>query len=128
MEITYKASLLFCSRLVQSLFPRCFEESNMNVKTAQKIVVGLVSFLQSLKREHESTNKFLGVGKKFDYLSIRVNFFVFFSPDFSMKISNFSKTVHTISIRFCRVIIHPKGPLHAQRHQKRLGSENYCQN
>ena len=29
----------------------------------------------------------------------------FFSPDLSMKISNFSKTVHLISIKFCTVII-----------------------
>ena len=28
-------------------------------------------------------------------------FFVFFSPDFFMKISNFSKTVHTIVTKFC---------------------------
>ena len=40
--------------------------------------------------------------KKFDYLCIC------FSPDLSMKISNFSKTVHTISIKFCTVMLHPK--------------------
>ena len=46
---------------------------------------------------------FLGVGKKFGYLCIHC-----FFPDLSMKISNFSKTVHTISIKFCIVILHPK--------------------
>ena len=42
----------------------------------------------------------------------------FFSPDLSMKISNFSKSVHTISIKFSIVtIIHPKVLLRAQWHQ-----------
>ena len=45
---------------------------------------------------------------------------VFFSPDLFKKISNFSKTVHTIFIKFCTVILHPKGPLRAQRHQNRM--------
>ena len=44
---------------------------------------------------------------------------LFFSPDLFMKISNFSKTVHTIFTKFCTVILHPKGPLRAQRHQNR---------
>ena len=30
---------------------------------------------------------------------------------------NFSKTVHTIFIKFCTVILHPKEPLRAQWHQ-----------
>ena len=33
-----------------------------------------------------------------------------FSPDLWMKISKLSKTVHTIFIKFCTVILHPKGP------------------
>ena len=33
----------------------------------------------------------------------------FFSPDLFMKISNFSKTVHTIFTKFCTVILHPRG-------------------
>ena len=41
--------------------------------------------------------------KKFNYLYA----FIVFSPDLSMNISNFSKTVHTISIKFCPVILHP---------------------
>ena len=45
---------------------------------------------------------------------------VFFSPDLFMKISNFSKTVHTIFTKFCTVILHPKGPLRVQRHQNRM--------
>ena len=61
---------------------------------------------------------FLGVGKNFDYLSNRVLFF--FSPDLLIKISNFSKTVHTIFVKFCRVILHPNGRLRAQRHQNRM--------
>ena len=40
-----------------------------------------------------------------------------FSPDLFMKITNFSKTVHTIFTKFCTVILHPKGPLRVQRHQ-----------
>ena len=32
----------------------------------------------------------------------------FFYPDLSMKISSFSKTVHTIFIKFCTVILHPE--------------------
>ena len=44
----------------------------------------------------------------------------FFSPDLSVKILNFSKAVHTIFINFCTVILHPKGPLRAQRHQNRM--------
>ena len=44
----------------------------------------------------------------------------FFSPSISMKISNFSKTLHTIRTKFSTtVIIHPKGPLRAQWHQNR---------
>ena len=35
----------------------------------------------------------------------------FFSPDLFMKISNFSKTVNTIFIKFWTVILHPKGSL-----------------
>ena len=46
--------------------------------------------------------------------------FCFFSPDLFMKISNFSKTVHTIFTKFCTVILHPKGPLRVQRHQNRM--------
>ena len=34
-----------------------------------------------------------------------------------MKISNFSKTVHTIFTKFCTTNLHPKGPLRVQRHQ-----------
>ena len=41
----------------------------------------------------------------------------FFSPDLFMKISNFSKTVHTIFMKFCTTIPHPKGPLRARSHQ-----------
>ena len=58
--------------------------------------------------------------KIFDYLCNRAVFFCFFSPDLFMKISNFSKTVHTIFTKFCTVILHPKGPLRVQRHQNRM--------
>ena len=44
----------------------------------------------------------------------------FFSPDLFMKISNFSKTVHTIFTKFCTVILHLKGPPRVQRHQNRM--------
>ena len=58
--------------------------------------------------------------KKFSTTYAIVSFFLcFFSRPF-MKISNFSKTVHTIIIKLCTVILHPKGPLHAQRHQNRI--------
>ena len=64
--------------------------------------------------------RFLGVGKNFRLLMQSCCFFfVFFSPDLFMKISNFSKTVHTIFTKFCTVILHPKGPLRLQRHQNR---------
>ena len=33
----------------------------------------------------------------------------FFSPVLFMEISNFSRTVHTIFIKLCTVILHPKG-------------------
>ena len=46
-------------------------------------------------------NSFFGVGKKFRLLMQSCCFFCFFSPDLCMKISNFSKTVHTIFIKFC---------------------------
>ena len=45
---------------------------------------------------------FLGVGKKCS----TTNAIVPFSPDLSMKISNFSKTVHTIFMKFCTVLLH----------------------
>ena len=34
--------------------------------------------------------------------------------------SIFSKTVHTIQTNVCTVILHPKGPLYAQKHQNRM--------
>ena len=40
---------------------------------------------------------------------------VFFSPDLFMKISNFSKTLHTIFTKFCTVILHPKGLLRTSK-------------
>ena len=55
--------------------------------------------------------------KFFDHLRNRA---VFFSPDLFMKISNFSKTVHTIFTKLCTVILHPNGPLRVQRHQNRI--------
>ena len=42
----------------------------------------------------------------------------FVPNDFGKK--TFSKTVHTIFIKFCTVILHPKGPLRAQWHQNRM--------
>ena len=64
---------------------------------------------------------FLVVGKNFRLLMQSCCFFfVFFSPDLFMKISNFSKNVHTIFTKFCTVILHPKGPLRVQRHQNRM--------
>ena len=59
---------------------------------------------------HKRESIFLGVGKKFRLLMQSCwFFFVFFSPDLFMKISNFSKTVHKIFTKFCTVILHPKG-------------------
>ena len=52
--------------------------------------------------------------------AIEICFFVFFSPDLFMKISNFSETVHTIFTKFCTVILHLMGPLRVQRHQNRM--------
>ena len=46
----------------------------------------------------ENFGTFLGVGKNFRLL---MQLCRFFSPDLFMKISNFSKTVHTIFIKFC---------------------------
>ena len=51
---------------------------------------------------------FLGVGKK-----------SFFSRPF-MKISNFSKTVHTIFTKFSTVILHHMRVLYVQWHQNRM--------
>ena len=62
-----------------------------------------------------SCNEFLFRSRK----KISTHAIVFFSPDLFMKISNFSKTVRTIFIKFCTVILHLKGPLRAQRHQNR---------
>ena len=50
---------------------------------------------------------FLGVGKNF---RLFIQSCRFFSPDLFMEISHFSKTVHTIFIQFCTVILHPKAP------------------
>ena len=55
--------------------------------------------------------------KKISTTYVIVSFFVFFSPDLFMKKPIFSKTVHMIFIKFCTVILHPKGPVRAQRHQ-----------
>ena len=58
---------------------------------------------------------FLGVGKIFRPL---MQSYRFYSPDLSMK--NFSRNAHTISIKFCPVILHPKVLLRAQWHQNRM--------
>ena len=62
---------------------------------------------------------FLGFLKNFRILMQSCCFFVFFSRPFHEN-SNFSKTVHTIFIKFCTVILHTKGALRAQRHQNRM--------
>ena len=43
-----------------------------------------------------------------------------FPPDLPMKTWNFSKTVDTIIINFCTVIVHPKVFLCAEWHQNRM--------
>ena len=43
-----------------------------------------------------------------------------FSADLSRNISNFSKTVHTIFMENCTVIMHTKGSLRAQKRQNRI--------
>ena len=53
----------------------------------------------------------------FDYLCNRA---VFFSPALFMKISNFSKTVHTIFTKSCTVILHQIRVLYVQWHQNRM--------
>ena len=64
-------------------------------------------------------NQFFRWRKKFLTTYAIVSFSCsFFSRPF-MKISNFSKTFHTILIKFCTVILHPKRPLRAQTHQNR---------
>ena len=63
-------------------------------------------------------NSFFRSRKKFSTTYAIVLFF--FSPDLFMKISNFSKTVHTIFTKFCTVILHPKRPQRVQRHQNRM--------
>ena len=65
---------------------------------------------------------FLGVGKNFRLLMQSCCFFLFFfSPDLFMKISNFSKTVHTIFTKLCTVILHPEGPLRVTKTSKSYG-------
>ena len=49
-----------------------------------------------LIRVQDQSLAFFGVEKIFNYLCNRVVFLYFFSPDLFMKISKFSKTVHTI--------------------------------
>ena len=52
---------------------------------------------------------FLGVGKNFRLLMQSRRFFL---PTFQMKISSSSKTVHTIFMKFCTVILTPNyGPI-----------------
>ena len=67
------------------------------------------------KKGHFSTSE-----KKTSADSFTAHAALVFSPDLFMKISNFSKTVHTIFTKFCTVILHPKGPLRVQRHQNRM--------
>ena len=80
------------------------------------ILVG--AFINKSARLLQSLIFLLGVGKNFRLLMQSCCFF--FSPDLFMKISNFSKTVHTIFTKCCTVILHPKGPLRVQRHQNRM--------
>ena len=44
----------------------------------------------------------------------------FFSPDFSMKMSIFSETFQTIFMKYCKVILHPKGPPRVKKHENRM--------
>ena len=60
---------------------------------------------------------FLGVGKNFRLLMQSCCFFV---KILFKKISNFSKTVHTIFTKICTVILHPKRQLRVQRRQNRM--------
>ena len=55
-------------------------------------------------------NLVLNVVFIFDYLCNCVVFFSFFFSRPFLKISNFLKTVRTIFIKFCTVILRPKGP------------------
>ena len=68
------------------------------------------------KQPCPSLSSFLGVRKMFDYLCNRD----VFSPDLSMKVSNFSKTVHTMTIKSFTVFMHPKVLLRAKWHQNRI--------
>ena len=66
------------------------------------------------KSKYAQSQLVFGSRKKF---STTYAIVTFFSPDLPMKMSNFSKSVHTISIEFCTVIIHPKVLLRAQLFQ-----------
>ena len=78
------------------------------VSCAKPIAQNLTLQLQLVSRIFRSRKKFSTT------YAIVLFFFCFFSPDLFMKISNFSKTVHTIFTKFCTVILHPKGPLRAK--------------
>ena len=73
--------------------------------------------LLTRKAPNKKHLRLLGIGKKFRLLMQSCRFF---SPNILMKISNFSKTVHTIFIKFCTVILHLKGVLCAHKHRNRM--------
>ena len=70
-------------------------------------------------------SQFLGVGKIF---RLHIESCRFFSPDLFMTISNFSKTVHTIFIKFCTVILHPEGPTCSKASKPYDWNVRDCQN
>ena len=95
--------------------------SNTNVKRYILLVLvrGTVSgtvnncaLCNKLKRFHSFPDLFLE--------NFRLLMQSFFSPDLSMKISNFSKTVYTISIIFAQSFYTPEVLLRTQWHQNRM--------
>ena len=76
-------------------------------------VFGIVRFLKNLfcfkirfsPAQHAITY-FLGVGKHFRLLMQPKSTLHLFSLDHSMKVLTFSKTVHTIFMKICTVILH----------------------
>ena len=104
-EILYSPSTLYYG-------PFCVISSNSYCWDVRNIVK-----INPKMAKKQPFSDFLGVGKNFRLL---MQSCCFFSPDLFMKISNFSKTVHTIFTKFCTVSLHPKGPLRVQRHQNRM--------
>ena len=108
----------FMCNFIKFVWLRCEKQAKFSPKMAKKTVIFSIFSIFS-QTVHTIRTNASQKEKDLSRLLYRICCSGF-SPDLFMKISNFSKTVHTIFTKFCTVILHPKGPLRVQRLQNRM--------